>query len=398
MIPHFRACYAEIWLYYCARWWDPKAILKVIVDSIELILWIFTAEGGDMDFGIFNIMQQRQLSKSVKQVFDEAVEQTEIAEQLGYSRAWYAEHHFSNYSLCPSPLMMAAHMAGRTNTIRLGTAVVVAPLYTPARLLAEVGMVDNLSNGRLDLGIGMGYQQYEFDRFCATLENVRGFTGEMLELIHQGLTEQAFEFNGQYIQFPRSSISCKPIQTPTPPMWYAGGDPVHLAWIARHGHTLFVTGLLGGISRMKKTRDYFEEIAAKEGKPTRIAVTRLAFVTKNKKDADHYIDCALYQQRLAVSLKARREKVVDNYVVQEFPYDDEPSVEALRRNLPVGDVDTCIEKMVRLVREINPVHIAIQPQVGDMDHQKAIESMRLWAEEVVPAVLRETGRDIAIAA
>ena len=129
---------------------------------------------------------------------------------LGYSRSWYAEHHFSNYSLCPSPLMMAAHMAGRTRKIRLGTAVVVAPLYTPARLLAEVGMVDILSGGRLDLGIGMGYQQYEFDRFCSTLENVREFTGEMLELIRLGLTQDAFEMQGKHIQFPRSSISCKP--------------------------------------------------------------------------------------------------------------------------------------------------------------------------------------------
>ncbi len=344
-----------------------------------------------MDFGIFNIMQQRDPAKSAKQIFDEAVEQTVAAEQLGYSRAWYAEHHFSNYSLCPSPLMMVAHMAGRTSRIRLGTAVVVAPLYTPARLLAEIGMVDNLSNGRLDLGIGMGYQQYEFDRFCSTLENVREFTGEMLELIHRGLSQTAFEYQGKHIKFPRSSISCKPLQTPTPPIWYAGGDLSHMAWIANHGHTLFMSGLLGGVTRMKKTRETFEQIAAGEGRPARIAVTRLAFVTKNKKDADHYIDCALYQQRLAVALKTRREKVANNYVVQEHPYGDEPGIEDIRRNLPVGDVDTCIEKMVRIVRELNPVHIAIQPQVGDMDHKKSLACMELWASEVMPAVLKETG-------
>ncbi len=350
-----------------------------------------------MDFGIFNIMQQRDVNKSAKQIFDEAVEQTVEAEKMGFARAWYAEHHFSNYSLCPSPLMMAAHMAGHTQKIRLGTAVVVAPLYNPARLLAEIGMVDNLSNGRLDLGIGMGYQQYEFDRFCSTLENVREFTGEMLELIQMGLTQAAFEYNGKHIKFPRSSISCKPVQKPTPPIWYAGGDPSHLAWIARNGHTLFATGLLGGVTRMKKTREYFEGIAAKEGKAARIGVTRLAFATKNKKDADHYIDCALYQQRLAVSLKNRREKVVNNYIVQEFPYDEEPSIENIRRNLPVGDVDNCIEKMVRIVRELDPVHIAIQPQVGDMEHKKSLESMELWASEVMPAVLRETGHVIKAA-
>ena len=92
-----------------------------------------------------------------------------------------------------------------------------------------------------------------------------------------------------------------------------------------------------------------------------------------------------------MSLKNRREKVVNNYIVQEFPYDEEPSIENIRRNLPVGDVDTCIEKMIRIVRELDPVHIAIQPQVGDMPHKKSLESMELWASEVMPAVLRETG-------
>ena len=279
--------------------------------------------------------------------------------------------------------MMAAHMAGRTQKIRLGTAVVVAPLYTPARLLAEIGMVDILSNGRLDLGIGMGYQQYEFDRFCSPLENVREFTGEMLELIHRGLTQEAFELQGKHIQFPRSSISCRPLQKPTPPIWYAGGDPTHLAWLVRHGHTLFVSGLLGGVSRMRKTREYFEGIAAKEGKPARLAVTRLAFVTKNKADAEHYIDCALYQQRLAVALKTRREKVANNYIVQEQPYDEEPSLDNIRRNLPVGDVDSCIEKMVRIVRELTG---------ADYDTAKtALEKSGWLVKRAVARLGRESG-------
>ena len=147
-------------------------------------------------------------------------------------------------------------------------------------------------------------------RFCSTLENVREFTGEMLELIRLGLTQDTFEMQGKHIQIPRSSISCKPLQKPTPPIWYAGGDPAHLAWLVRHGHTLFVSGLLGGVSRMRKTREMFDAIGEKEGKPARLAVTRLAFVTKSKKDAEHYIDCALYQQRLAVALKTRREKKI----------------------------------------------------------------------------------------
>src|SRR6266496_6305435 len=118
-----------------------------------------------MEFGIFNLMGSREADKPTAQVFAEVAEQTRRADELGYTIAWFAEHHFSNYCLCASPLMMVAHCASITEKIRLGTAVVVLPLYNPARLAAEIATADALSNGRLALGIGSGYQPYEFDRF-----------------------------------------------------------------------------------------------------------------------------------------------------------------------------------------------------------------------------------------
>ncbi|RUZ71533.1 LLM class flavin-dependent oxidoreductase [Mesorhizobium sp. M7A.F.Ca.US.006.01.1.1] len=353
-----------------------------------------------MDFGIFNIMQQRDGSRSAKLIYDEAVEQTIVAEQLGFAKAWYAEHHFSNYSLCPSPLMMAAHMAGRTKTIRLGTAVIVAPLYTPARLLAEIGMVDTLSNGRLELGIGTGYQGYEFDRFGVDLAASQEMTGEILDLIELGTTRQAFEYEGRHFSQPRSSVAVKPIQKPLP-IWYAGGNPDHLRMVARNDHTLFISGVLGGLSRMVKAREKLEEAAGAEGKDPRnvkVAVARLAFVTKWRKDAEHYLDCARYQQRLAVSLKNRREKVEDDYLIGEQPYDEELGLDRIAANLPVGDVETCVANMVRMIRAMKPVHIMIQTQVGDMDNRKSLESMELWMTEVVPGIMKELGREVQSAA
>ena len=93
-----------------------------------------------MDFGIFNLMQQRGANVTSAELVDDAIRHTRIAESLGFGRAWFAEHHFSNYSLCPSPLMMVAHAAAVTERIRLGTAVIVAPLHMPARLLGEIGL------------------------------------------------------------------------------------------------------------------------------------------------------------------------------------------------------------------------------------------------------------------
>src|SRR5262249_57084156 len=98
----------------------------------------------------------------------EFAEQFARADWLGYCRACSAEHHFSTYCMCASPLMMVAHCAASTRNIRLGTAVVVVPLYNPERLIAEIATADAMSGGRLMLGVGAGYQPYEFERFAST--------------------------------------------------------------------------------------------------------------------------------------------------------------------------------------------------------------------------------------
>ncbi|MBT5811962.1 MAG: LLM class flavin-dependent oxidoreductase, partial [Rhodospirillaceae bacterium] len=140
-----------------------------------------------MDFGIFNILQQRDKAKDSRAIIDETMAQIRVAEDLGFARAWFVEHHFSNYSLCPSPLTMAAYAAGITKNIRLGSAVIVPPLHMPARLIAEIAMVDTLSNGRLDVGVGSGYQTYEFERFGVDIDDRKAMTNEMLDMIELGL-------------------------------------------------------------------------------------------------------------------------------------------------------------------------------------------------------------------
>src|SRR5260221_13740521 len=102
-----------------------------------------------MEFGIFNLMGAREADNSAAQVFAEVTEQTRVADELGYATAWFAEHHFSNYCLSASPLMMVAHCAGVTRKIRLGTAVLVLPLYNPGRLAAETATADALAKGRV---------------------------------------------------------------------------------------------------------------------------------------------------------------------------------------------------------------------------------------------------------
>ena len=155
-----------------------------------------------MEFGIFNLMGSRTPEKPTAEVFAEVAEQTRLADELGYAIAWFAEHHFSNYCLCASPLMMVAHCASITKKIRLGTAVVVLPLYNPARLAAEIATADALSNGRLMLGVGAGYQPYEFERFGVDIKANLEMTEEFCDILDRAFSQDFFSYNGKYLSDP----------------------------------------------------------------------------------------------------------------------------------------------------------------------------------------------------
>src|SRR5258708_27808187 len=106
--------------------------------------------------------------------------------------------------------MMVAHCASITEKIRLGTAVVVLPLYHPARLVAEIATADALSGGRLALGIGSGYQPYEFDRFGVDLARNMAITEEFLDIIELGLTQEFFSYEGVHYRLPHTHIAARP--------------------------------------------------------------------------------------------------------------------------------------------------------------------------------------------
>src|SRR4029453_13920031 len=177
-----------------------------------------------MELGVFILAQQRGYHQSSQDVIRNAVEQTVAAEAAGFNTAWYAEHHFNNYSLSPSPLMMVAHCAGLTKTTRPGAAGCILPLY-PARLLAEVGFADVVSNGRLDLGIGSGYQQFEFEPFDGELKDSHALFAEIYDIMHAGLRERIFSYDGEHFKIPPTAIRARPFQKPMPPTWSTSGTP-----------------------------------------------------------------------------------------------------------------------------------------------------------------------------
>lgn len=348
-----------------------------------------------MEFGVFLLAQQRGYHQTSQQVINNSIEQTIMAEQAGFHSAWYAEHHFNNYSLSPSPLMTVAHVAAKTKTIRLGTGVCILPLYHPARLLAEIGFVDTVSNGRLDLGVGSGYQEFEFERFGVNIAESGDIYNEFMDVLPMGLTQKIFEYHGKYLDIPPSAIAVRCLQQPAPPIWVTSGNPVTLGRGVRENHNLFVTALLGGNDAMQSLRDRMVQVGVDNGKDLdrdiKFGLLRCAYASDNPAEVDSYLDNARFQRRISESLKYRRAQSEDGYMVKEVPSPTDMSFDQLRQNLPVGSVNQVIDKMLHEIEILKPKMIAIQTQLGDFDQKTMLKQLELWGSTIIPAIQKEVG-------
>ena len=217
----------------------------------------------------------------------------------------------------------------------------------------------------------------------------------MLDIIERGLTEKKFSYDGTYYQQLLSSISVRTVQKPMPPVWIASGDPALMRRAIRDDHSIFIGGGLGNYKRMGGLRGVIDGICESEGKDpaqAKLGLLRFAFASDDDSEIDHFVECARYQQRVAVALKTRKESVADDYMIHEQPFPEELTLEKIKSNLPVGNVDTVIERLVRDIRIVRPHHVAIHTQIGDLPHDRMCKQLALWAEKIIPAVKKEVAK------
>jgi alkanesulfonate monooxygenase SsuD/methylene tetrahydromethanopterin reductase-like flavin-dependent oxidoreductase (luciferase family) len=346
-----------------------------------------------MEFGIFNLMNRRLRSQDPASMIHETVVQVQAAERAGFGIAWFTEHHFTNYSITPSPLMMVGHVAPQTKTIRLGTAVVLPALYQPARLLGEVTFADNLCDGRLVLGLGSGYQAYELSRFGVSLDDARAVTDEWAEFLANGLGQEQFEYHGRHIELPRTFFTTQPVQRPRPEIWIAGNSRDSQRRAARGGHALFVTGFGQDSAALARIRAEAEDAFAGEGRDPaslRFGTLRYCFVTDDRQEALAFAENARFQLRLSRYLRQGQTELSEAWLPEQA-YDGEMSPADIVAWNPIGDPETVAEKLVGEIRDVGPTHIALYMTIGAVDHAQAMRSIERFGKEVVPLVEREIG-------
>src|SRR6266508_482099 len=169
-----------------------------------------------MEFGLFYYCQGRGAPHD--QIYAETLDQICLAERLGFSECWFAEHHLSDYSLLPSPNLLIAAASQRTERIRFGNYINVMPFHHPLRLAAEAAMLDNLTRGRFDFGIGKGVRPGEFQKLGVPFDQAAAMTEEATEIVLRAWTEESFSYQGQYWQVAEASLRPRVYQRPHPPL------------------------------------------------------------------------------------------------------------------------------------------------------------------------------------
>jgi luciferase family oxidoreductase group 1 len=339
-----------------------------------------------MNFGTFLLMQSPS-ARPAPEIFARGVEMAEAAETLGFRNVWLAEHHFSTYGYLSRPAQLATYIAAKTKHLRVGTAVIVVPLHHPLVIAEEIATLDLLAGGRVDIGLGRGYQHYEFERFGLELESGRQRWEESIDIILKSFEGKPFTYDGKLFKIPETTIFPQPLQKPRPPIWITAQSPDSVENAVRRGFNVLTGGFGVPIERMAEFRRLFDRVVAevKPPRPLSVGVQRAVYVTDNQADARAAAEEARWNMRVTLSLRNHYERVEQGRAIP-VPAPKEPDVDdLLDRFLVIGTPDTVVRQIKRVQDLVGITHFNCSFWFGDLEHARVLRSMELFAREVMPA-------------
>ena len=194
-----------------------------------------------MKFGVFDHLDRGQVS--IQDHFENRLKLAEIYDRAGFYAYHIAEHHGTPLGMASSPSVFLAAVAQRTKKLRFGPLVYTLSLTHPIRIIEEVCMLDQMSGGRLELGIGRGSSPYEMGYFGVNAENSGKLYIESFDVVMMGLKERLINFEGEHFNFKNVPIELECVQKPTPPIWYGMSQPTLCLGPLKTESTLFAMDL-----------------------------------------------------------------------------------------------------------------------------------------------------------
>jgi alkanesulfonate monooxygenase SsuD/methylene tetrahydromethanopterin reductase-like flavin-dependent oxidoreductase (luciferase family) len=347
-----------------------------------------------MDIGLFFLMQ-RDEQWSEQAVYDSALEQMLAAEALGFHSVWIAEHHFNDYGLCPAPPVLAAFIAARTTALRLGMGVSLLPLHHPVDLAESLAVLDVVSSGRLDVGIGRGGTLQDYETFQSDRADARARVEEGIALIQQSWSGAPFDFQGRFHSAQGVHVRPRPVQRPHPPLFIACNSEDSVRSAARLGLPT-LSSFFVPVDELQRRHRLYRELAREAGRsPGEIEALeaqswgmRVVHVAPSREEALRAIEAPFmgYQQKMAVlrsdSSGGSVPDSFDRSLLRLRPFQ-----EYLATGWTLlGTADEVREGLQQYLEATGYRRVLLLMALPGLDTALALRSMRLFAEKVAPAV------------
>lgn len=349
-----------------------------------------------MKFGMLHLFEN-PVEKTEHEVIHEQLELMRAADDYDFDSIWPAEHHFTEYGYCASPALSLAAMAECTKRVRLGTGIVVLPLNHPLRVAEDYAFLDHMSNGRVDLGVGRGYQPKEFERYGVDQTTTREQFDEALQIIQQAWTQGRVTFKGVHYNFDDVPIRPAPMQQPHPPIWMAALSESTFELAGRYGLNLLYGSVFGLTPDLAGTRrrDYYRGLAAAGHSPEgrRAGCLAMVYVADTLEQARaEFADPVMWYYRTISKYvaPARGKEAIKSYEMYTSFRDLAAEVTwkdlLERKGVICGPPDLVIEQLAEFQDVYGFTDILCWTRLGGLDHRKVLHSMELMRDKVIPAL------------
>ena len=303
-----------------------------------------------MKFGILQFFSWPERRTEIATVYQRGLERIEIMDQNGYDAVWLTEHHFNDYSVCPSIPVIGTYAAARTKHIRIGTGVCLAGFYHPLRLAEEIALLDILSGGRVNWGAGRGFDLKEFQAFGVPVEESHARFRETVDIVLKAWTTDRLTYTGKYFSFDNVEVLPKPLQQPHPPVWTAASSPSAIEWAASVGYSILMDPHATHAELGHKWELYRETLARHghtiEGRQTPMA--RLLAIAST-------------QEKATEVARQGAQWLVDSYVPPEMYGDGDPVQRYVDDVVIHGTPEKVVDELTRLREEIHLDYIIGAP-------------------------------------
>jgi len=311
------------------------------------------------------------------------------AEPLGFDNIWLNEHHFTSWGgMLPSPPMALAALSQRTQRIRLGTSIAVLGLHHPIDIAEQLAMLDLMSGGRLEFGVGRGSVVYDYEVFGLPYAQAQARTLEALDVIRTAWAGEQFSHAGEFFQIPSVRVWPRPEQRPHPPIWVScASGPPSFEWTARQGYNLLTVGFVKPVPEFAALTRVYRDAWADAGQAPdgfQIATLYHSVICEDgaraRTLAQGAITRFLAQLRETEALASqprpgRAAGVLDAYEIEHLIDDS---------RLVAGNPDEVADMLAYLQAEVGFTQVNLMFQFGGLAFETARESMELFAAEVMP--------------